>query len=81
MKAYEHEDVIRRNTGYFRSRPWWVGLKGSVIMVMTAPDVWETDVFLDYKENEYRKFVCASGSYAFARHLTTAERDAIKVQD
>lgn len=75
--ADNYENTIRRNTGYYKCVPWWTRLRGSVVMVMTDVDVWEPDVLFDYNPSEYRKFVCATGLYTFARPLTQVEKDAI----
>ena len=75
--ALIHKDI---NNIYTRKEtPWWEGCEGSVIMARDSEsEEWKADIF---SEKTDCWFECVGNTWNQARPLTTAERDAIKVQD
>lgn len=75
--------VIENYDLYARKEsPWWEGCEGSVIMVHGKhEDNWYPIILDRVDENSNYPYKSNRTEYMFARPLTTAERDAIKVRD
>jgi hypothetical protein len=81
-------EVLNRyiNEGKIYTRketPWWEGCEGSVIMVVSS-GLWALKILCSVEKfhTDSFTFYCNDKChYKQARPLTTAERDAIKVQD
>lgn len=65
-----------------KEKPWWEGCIDCFVMARDREDEeWSKTIFVWYDNSYDLAFGCIDGSYKQARPLTTAERDAIKVQD
>tara|TARA_R110000782_G_scaffold270483_1_gene371782 strand:- start:10807 stop:11175 length:369 start_codon:yes stop_codon:yes gene_type:complete len=81
----EIEYVVKNNQLYTRKeKPWWEGCEGSVIMAGDDDHrSFKPAMFRRYDSLHEYPFRCNANGYGYkyARPLTTAERDAIKVRD
>lgn len=77
------EYVIKNKQLHTRKeKPWWEGCEGGLVMARDFNESsWRFKVFAQYREGVKYKFIDVEGkSWKQMRPLTSAERDAIKVE-